>query len=240
MKNKSLIILIVALVAVIAVAAIVYPTLSQKANDEVSQGEITLKRSKDKNSSETENGAENLTENVTKDPAGSDEAYEMYEEIITSDKNDIENLTEDVTKNPAVSNETYEMYEGISILDKYGNEIALADLLGKPIIINFWTTWCTFCVSEMPHFQDAFEEYGNEIQFLFINPDENFETINKFMNQKGYTFPTYVDKGSTSSYAFGVSAFPTTAAIDAEGNIKYLRAGMITADALEKIIDLIK
>lgn len=193
MKNKSLIIIIAVLVAVIAVAAVAYPSLSKKAEENMKSD--TTSQSEDKDSEKT-------------------------------------SLSPD--------SEEYKQFEGIKFYDKDGKEVVLTDMLGKPIIINFWATWCGYCIMEMPDFEAAYKKYGDEVQFVFINPDEDIKTGESFIKGKGFDIPTYYDLDTLAAYAFSIRSYPTTAAIDAKGNIKYLRPGMITAETLEGIIKSIK
>lgn len=134
----------------------------------------------------------------------------------------------------------YQKYKDVKIYDKKGNAVMLSDFEGKPVILNFWATWCGYCVQEMPDFQDAFREYGEEIQFLIINTDDGIGNGEKFIADKGYTFPTYYDLEYNAAITYGISGIPRTIAIDKDGNIRYNRSGMIDAAALQNIIDMIK
>lgn len=108
-------------------------------------------------------------------------------------------------------------------LDAEGNEVKLSDYFGKPIVLNFWASWCGPCTSEMPAFQSAFEEYGQDVQFMMVNlTDGTYETkqsAEAFIQQKGYTFPIFFDPYYGAVQAYGVSTIPATFFIDAEGHI---------------------
>lgn len=184
MKNKSLIIIVVALIAVIAAAAIVYPSLAEKATDSL---ETTASRNTD-NTNET----------------------------------------------------VYPQAQDIKLFDNKGKEVKLSDFYGKPIILNFWATWCGYCIQEMPDFQKAYEEYGDEIQFLIVNTDDGTEKGEKFIKDKGYTFPTYYDLEYSAAITYGITGIPRTIALDKDGLIRYNRSGMIDAKALESIIEMVK
>ncbi len=134
----------------------------------------------------------------------------------------------------------YEQAKDISVYDADGNRVMLSDFYGKPIILNFWATWCGYCIQEMPDFEEAYKEYGDEIQFLIINTDDGIEKGEKFIADKGYTFPTYYDLEYNAAITYGISGIPRTIAIDKDGNIRYNRSGMIDAKALESIIEMIK
>ena len=110
----------------------------------------------------------------------------------------------------------YQKYKDVKIYDKEGKAVMLSD------------------------FEAAFKEYGEEIQFLIINTDDGIGNGEKFIADKGYTFPTYYDLEYNAAITYGISGIPRTIAIDKDGNIRYNRSGMIDAAALESIINMIK
>lgn len=128
----------------------------------------------------------------------------------------------------------------IVLFDKDGNEINLADFTGKPVILNFWATWCGYCIAEMPDFEEAYKEYGDEIQFIIVNTDDGIKKGEEFIASKGYTFPTYYDLESYAAIAYGITSIPRTIAIDKNGNVLYNQPGKLTAASLQDIIDKIK
>lgn len=149
--------------------------------------------------------------------------------------------TTNPTENQSISDTVqYKKYSDIKIYDKDGNAVMLSDSEGKPVILNFWATWCGYCIQEMPDIEEAFKEHGDEIQFLIVNTDDGIEKGEAFIKNKGYTFPTYYDLEYSAAITYGISGIPRTIAIDKDGNIKYNRSGMIDSDALESIINMIR
>lgn len=146
--------------------------------------------------------------------------------------------------NPAEDNPLAPVWNGpdFTVLDKDGNEIKLSDLAGKPIVLNFWATWCGYCVQEMPDFQTAYEKYP-DVQFVMVNvTDGYYETITSaksFVAEKGFTFPVYFDTKSSATSAFDVNAYPQTFFIDAQGNIVAKARGAISLSNLEYGISLL-
>lgn len=134
----------------------------------------------------------------------------------------------------------YQKYTDVRLFDDTGADLMLSDFDGKPMILNFWATWCGYCIQEMPDFEEAYKEYGDEIQFLIINTDDGIGNGEKFVSDKGYTFPTYYDLEYNAAITYGISGIPRTIAIDKDGNIRYNRAGMVDAKTLQSIIDMIK
>ena len=153
-----------------------------------------------------------------------------------------EKATESLETTTAQNNNSadYPKYADIKIYDKNNNEVMLSEFEGKPVILNFWATWCGYCIMEMPDFQKAYEKYKDDIEFLIINTDDGIKAGEEFIKDKGYTFPTYYDLQYSAAITYGISGIPRTIAIDKDGYIRYNRSGMIDAEMLESIIDTIK
>ncbi len=129
-----------------------------------------------------------------------------------------------------------------TVYDLEGNEVHLLDYVGKPIVLNFWASWCGPCQMEMPDFQEKYLELGNEIQFLMVNITtgrETLESASQFIAQQGYTFPVFYDTASDAAMTYGAYSLPTTFFIDAEGCAIAKATGAISADVLQQGIDMI-
>ena len=111
----------------------------------------------------------------------------------------------------------------LTMTDTEGQTLTLADFRGKPVLLNFWASWCGPCASEMPAIQSAYEQYGDQIQFVAVNMTgmggETEPSALSLIQQNNYTFPVYFDVDSSAAVAFGVTSIPQTYLIDAEGNI---------------------
>ena len=124
-----------------------------------------------------------------------------------------------------------------------GEEVDLYSFVGKPIVLNFWASWCGPCKMELPDFQSAYEAYGEEVEFLLVNltdgMQETKETAAAFMESEGYTLPVYYDTRQEAAYAYQVYSIPTTYLIDASGEVVAKASGMIDKEILEEGIALI-
>lgn len=131
-----------------------------------------------------------------------------------------------------------------TVVDKDNREVNLESFFGKPIVLNFWASWCGPCKSEFPEFQTAYEEYGEEIEFLMVNMTdgrrETKELADAFIQSEGYSLPVYYDVNQDGAYTYGVYSLPTTYFIDSQGNLVAYAQGAIDMDTLKKGIDMIR
>jgi len=127
-----------------------------------------------------------------------------------------------------------------TVQDMDGNTVNLSDYYGKPIVLNFWASWCPPCKSEMPDFNEAFEETGDSVVFLMINmTDGQRETIEKgssYVRSEGFTFPVYYDTKMEAATLYNVTAIPTTYFIDKDGYIYGMTKGSISKSTLLETI----
>lgn len=124
-----------------------------------------------------------------------------------------------------------------------GEEKTLADFRGKPVLLNFWASWCGPCTSEMPAIQAAYERTGQDVEFLMVNMTgmggETEQSARALIEQEGYTFPVYFDVDGSAATTFGVTSIPQTYLIDAKGNVIGAYMGSMSESVLNEGIQLL-
>ena len=122
-----------------------------------------------------------------------------------------------------------------------GEKVDFSDFIGKPVIINFWTTWCPYCVDEMADFNEAYMKYKDDVHFLMVNQTDGVRETKKaaedFVEKEGFKFPIYFDLDFSASYVYGIQYLPTTVFVDSEGFFHSGYAGPINKSTLEKHIN---
>jgi peroxiredoxin len=107
-----------------------------------------------------------------------------------------------------------------------GEPQRLLDHRGKPVILNFWATWCPPCRAEMPSMQRAHETVTEEgISVIAVNVGEDAETIERFLSETDVDFPIPMDLDSEVVQSYPVKGLPTTFVIDPEGRLVYSATG---------------
>ncbi len=215
MKKKwSLLVLAAALVVLIGGAALLY----NKFSSEVENDRLMTADSEETGSRKDQSGKNESGENESGE-ASSEEVNEAAEE-----------------EEPALAPD-------FTVYDSEGNAVKLSDFIGKPVVLNFWASWCGPCQMEMADFNEAYASYGEDIHFLMVNmtdgSQETLETAKTFIEDSGYTFPVYYDTEMDGAMTYGVTSLPCTFFINAEGHAITYATGMIDGETLELGIGMI-
>ena len=126
--------------------------------------------------------------------------------------------------------------------DGDGNTVNFDDFKGKPIVMNFWGTWCPWCVEEMDDFDRLVGEYGDKVNFIFLDvpngEDETPQKVEQFLTDNGYSnITSYYDSMLQGCYMFGLNSFPVTVYVDSEGCLYNAAIGMTNYDDVKQIVD---
>ncbi len=111
------------------------------------------------------------------------------------------------------------------LVDMDGEKHRLSDYRGKPLIINFWATWCPPCREEMPSMNRAWRKAKDEVSMLAVNVGEDEDTIFIFSADYPVDFTVLLDQSGDVIKQWPVKGLPTTFVLDREGNIRYMAVG---------------
>jgi thiol-disulfide isomerase/thioredoxin len=120
----------------------------------------------------------------------------------------------------------------LSSLD--GQIYHLADLSGKPVVVNFWATWCPPCKEEMPQLQDYYDRYSDQFSLLAVDFAESETLVRPFVDELGLTFPILMDPDTAVNDLYRIQGYPTTYFINASGKISNIHVGYLSANKLKK------
>ena len=240
MNSKKKLIILIGLFFILMVGAFaLYNNLSTNYKpDSLIVENNNSKTGIESNSSDTAaNKPDNNTSSTTSNKPGNNTSN------TTSNESDNDTSNSDANESNNNTSDTAHTAPDFTVFDLEGNQVNLSDFLGKPIIVNFWASWCGPCQMEMPDFDESYAVYKDKIEFLMVNmTDGSRETLEKassFIEEKGYSFPVYYDTEYSAAITYSVSSLPTTYFIDTEGKLIAHARGAIDADTLQKGIDMI-
>jgi cytochrome c biogenesis protein CcmG, thiol:disulfide interchange protein DsbE len=113
-----------------------------------------------------------------------------------------------------------------TLSDINGNTIKLSSFKGKAVLVNFWATWCTPCMDEMPYMQEIYKNWTDKgLVFLSVDNGETLTKAKGFIDRYGYTFVPLVDPKGDVALRYNIRALPTTLLIDKDGILQYMLPG---------------
>ena len=116
-----------------------------------------------------------------------------------------------------------------------GGTLALSDLRGKPVLLNFWATWCGPCLIEMPELQSVHERLGDKLTVLAANLGESSTRAQDYFDELGLTFTTVLDRDEEVYGGYRGFGLPTSVFIDAEGIVRAVKIGpFVNAEDINK------
>ena len=128
-----------------------------------------------------------------------------------------------------------------TVYDENGSAVNLSSFQGKPVVVNFWATWCGPCQMEMPCFETLSGEYGDKVQFMMVNltdgQRETVDYVKKFLEVNGYSFPAFYDTDMDAAITYSVYSIPLTLFIDAEGALVASHTGAMDESTLRNYVE---
>ncbi len=122
-----------------------------------------------------------------------------------------------------------------------GTAVTLKEKRGKPVVVNFFASWCGPCKMEMPHFEEFYQLYGDQVEFMMVNlcafGNDTKEAAKKLVADGGYTFPVYFDTDGDATLKYSIRSMPTTIFVSADGELKGQKIGMIDRETLRKTVE---
>ena len=126
-----------------------------------------------------------------------------------------------------------------TLTDLDGNVVSTAELRGKPVVINFWATWCQPCIYEHPILIEGASRYRDRVHFLGVVYQDDAEKIRRFVAQRGAWGPSLLDQNAAVAIAYGVYGAPETFFVDADGVIREKVTGPLNPRSLDRILGTI-
>jgi cytochrome c biogenesis protein CcmG/thiol:disulfide interchange protein DsbE len=118
-----------------------------------------------------------------------------------------------------------------------GDTVALASLRGRPVVLNFWATWCYPCQAEHELLQRAAREFGDKVHFIGIIYQDDSERMRAHLQARANNYPQLEDPASVTAIDYGVGGVPETFILDAAGQVVHKQSGVLTADILYRTLD---
>jgi len=109
---------------------------------------------------------------------------------------------------------------GFELQDINGKTVSLSSFKGKPLVLNFWATWCPYCRKERAHLVSLYEKYrGKDLVVISISTDRSIDKLKSFMENNPAPFIVLSDSSGMISSTYGVRGFPTSFIVDRNGKI---------------------
>jgi cytochrome c-type biogenesis protein CcmF len=123
----------------------------------------------------------------------------------------------------------------LTLLD--GSTLALSELSGRVVVVNFWATWCTPCEEELPALQAIWEEYQEQVTFVGVAFQEDETAVQEMAAEFGLTYPVGLDPQGRIYASYGLTGVPETFVIDPSGKVAYKHIGPVSAEQLRGELD---
>lgn len=106
-----------------------------------------------------------------------------------------------------------------------GKEVVLSELSGRPVLINFWATWCPPCRDEMPLLEQTAQRYSDQLVVVGVDYAEDRQTVDRFVQEMKIQFPIVLDEDGAVADRYFVRSFPVSFFVDADGILRAQHVG---------------
>lgn len=237
-KKTSLILIIIIFGLLIVFASVLYPILSKNAQR---QTLVQLDTQKNETIDEQEERIGEAEQEKSVDAVEQEESIEVVEqeEFVFMEEETAEPVVEDSEEIAEVV-----MVPDFVVFTENQEMVYLSDYFGKPIVLNFWASWCSPCKAEMPAFNELYLELKDEVTFLMINSTdgkkETLETASEYVKSQGFEFEVLYDLTQMASYFYQITSIPQTFFIDSKGQLVAYAKGTIDKQTLRTAIGYIQ
>ena len=256
--------LLVAVVAVIALGTLAYPRLSQRARQESGMQGISVTaaggETNDAGDRPESGGAD--AADTAHETDGLDETEAVPETVISEETGAAQGTAglkttdgldaaasesapqqESASQKEAAGPVFKRMAADFKAYDVVGDAIRLSDYRGKPVIVNFFASWCGPCRIELPYFEAAYQTYGDQIEFLMVDlngyGNDKAEDALAMIEAGGYTFPIRFDSDGEAALAYSVRSIPTTLLVAPDGELLGTQVGSMSEAMLAQAIAIL-
>lgn len=120
------------------------------------------------------------------------------------------------------------------LTDLSGKKVQLSDFKGKPVFLNYWATWCSFCRAEFPEIEQAYRDYGTtgKVVFLAVDVGEAASVVRQYVNRTGSRVPVALDPNGQTAERYLVQGLPTSYFIGRDGRIRDRVVGALDGPGL--------
>lgn len=125
-----------------------------------------------------------------------------------------------------------------TLRDLDGREVTLSSLKGKKVLVNFWTTWCTYCRQEMPLLQKFHQQNSGGWQVITVNmtaSEKGLDPVRSYVSSNKFTFPVLLDEKGAVSSLYGVSSIPASLVLNEKGEVVKTKVGPFSEKELSDL-----
>jgi peroxiredoxin len=125
-----------------------------------------------------------------------------------------------------------------TLTDLNDEDVTLSDFKGKKVLLNFWATWCPYCVKEMPDLNKLYNENKEDLVVIGIDVGEDIKTVNKFLKENNVDYPIVFDVNGRAALKYNAHiSLPISYIIDEEGIVKGSQLGMMNYEQMKSFIE---